>query len=155
MKPLRIYVDTSVFGGCFDKPFINESVKIFNAIRQGRFILVYSELVNRELLAAPARVKALSETLPPEYVEEVQFTQAAEELRDAYLAAGILRPDSIMDASHVATATIHRTDAIVSWNFAHIVKLEKMRLYNQINLQNGYGYLQIVSPREVLSDEEN
>jgi len=154
MKTLRIYLDTSVFGGCFDKGFIEDSLKVFEAIRQGRFILVYSELVNTELQPAPAKVKALSDTLPSEYVEEVQFTQEAEELRDAYLAAGILTPDSIMDASHVATATVHRADAIVSWNFVHIVKLEKMRLYNQVNLQNAYGFLQIVSPREVSNDEE-
>jgi len=154
MKPLRLYLDTSVFGGCFDKPFMKDSLKIFEAIRQGRFILVYSELVDTELLPAPTKVKALPGTLPPEHVEEVQFSREAEELRDAYLSAGILTPDSLMDASHVATATVYRADAIVSWNFAHIVKLEKMRLYNQVNLQNGYGFLQIVSPREVSDDEE-
>jgi hypothetical protein len=57
------------------------------------------------------------------------------------------------DAGHVATATVYRVDAIVSWNFKHIVQLEKMKLYNQINLKNGYGFLEIVSPKEVLSDE--
>jgi hypothetical protein len=87
-------------------------------------------------------------------VEEAQFNQAAEEPRNAYITAGILTPDSILDASHVATATVHRADAIVSWNFSHIVKLEKMRPYNQVNLRNGYGFLQIVSPREVANDEE-
>lgn len=154
MKKLRLYLDTSVFGGCFDKPFIKDSLKIFEAIRQGRLILVYSDLVSAELQPANMRVKTIPGTLPRECVEEVEFNKEAGELRDAYLEAGILTPNSRMDASHVATATVHRVDAIVSWNFVHIVKLEKMRLYNQVNLQQGYGFLQIVSPREVLSDEE-
>jgi predicted nucleic acid-binding protein len=153
MKPLRIYLDTSVFGGCFDKEFAKESFKIFEAIRLGRLRIVLGELVGFELKTAPREIRDLLESLPPENVEEVKFSREAEELRDSYLDAGILTPNSRTDAGHVATATVYRADAIVSWNFKHIVQLEKMKLYNQINLKNGYGFLQIVSPREVLSDE--
>ena len=55
----------------------------------------------------------------------------------------------------MAAATIARADAIVSWNFRHIVRLDKMKLYNQVNLLNGYGILTIISPRELMGDEEN
>jgi hypothetical protein len=44
-------------------------------------------------------------------------------------------------------------DAIVSWNFKHIVRIDKMRAYNQVNLQTGFGLLSIVSPQEVRFDE--
>jgi hypothetical protein len=54
---------------------------------------------------------------------------------------------------HVAAATAARADAIVSWNFRHIMRLDKMRAYNQINLSNGYGILTIISPKEVNYDE--
>jgi len=57
------------------------------------------------------------------------------------------------DASHVAVATVTKTDAIVSWNFKHIVRLDRMKAYNQINQLHGYGVLTIVSPREVYFDE--
>lgn len=57
--------------------------------------------------------------------------------------------------THVALAKVSRADAIVSWNFKHIVRLEKMKAYNQINLLNGYGILTIVSPMEVAIDEED
>jgi len=57
--------------------------------------------------------------------------------------------------THVALATVSRADAIVSWNFKHIVRLEKMKAYNQINLLNGYGILTILSPMEVAIDEED
>jgi len=153
MKPLRIYLDTSVFGGCFDKEFSKESVKLFAAVREGRLKIILGGLVGLELRGAPLVVRDLVKSFSPEQVEEVEFSQEAEELQKAYLEAGILTPNSAMDAGHVATATVYRADAIVSWNFKHIVQLEKMKLYNQINLKNGYGFLQIVSPREVLNDE--
>ncbi len=153
MKPLRIYLDTSVFGGYFEAEFSKESVKLIEAVRRGRLTVVLGELVELELKRAPQEVRDLLKSLPLEQVEEVQFNREAEELRNAYLEAGILTPNSRTDAGHVATATVYRVDAIVSWNFKHIVQLEKMKLYNQINLKNGYGFLEIVSPREVLSDE--
>lgn len=71
-----------------------------------------------------------------------------------YLKAQILTPKSHMDALHVAFATVARVDAIVSWNFKHIVRYDKIKAFNQINLQNGYGYLQIISPKEVLFDDQ-
>jgi hypothetical protein len=60
------------------------------------------------------------------------------DLRDDYFDAGILGPKRLDDMTHVALATVSRADAIVSWNFKHIVRLDKMKSYNQVNLQNGY-----------------
>ena len=150
---MRVYLDTSVFGGYFEEEFSKETFKIIEAVRRGRLTVVLGELVDLELKKAPLEVRDLLKSLPLEHVEEVQFSREAQELRDAYLEAGILTLNSRTDAGHVATATVYRVDAIVSWNFKHIVQLEKMKLYNQINLKNGYGFLQIVSPKEVLSDE--
>lgn len=153
MKPLRVYLDTSVFGGCFDKEFMADSVKIFEAATEGRVVIVLGELVGLELKNAPPNVRALTDSVPSGNIVEVEFNKEARELQSAYLEAGILTSNSATDAGHVATATVHRVDAIVSWNFKHIVQLEKMKLYNQINLKNGYGFLEIVSPKEVLNDE--
>ena len=44
-------------------------------------------------------------------------------------------------------------DAIVSWNFRHIVRLEKIRLFNAVNVELGYRALSILSPREVTTYE--
>jgi len=74
-------------------------------------------------------------------------------LRDAYLAAGILDPELTDDATHVAAATAARADALVSWNFKHIVRIDKMRAFNRVNLQTGFGLLSIVSPQEVRLDD--
>ena len=153
MRPLRIYTDTSVIGGCFDRVFAADSTRFFQAVVRGQVVLLLSEIVLRELEDAPTRVRALLTSLPRTAVERVEITEEVLELRDAYIKAKILTPRSANDAAHVAAATIARADAIVSWNFRHIVRLDKMKAYNQINLLHGYGILTIISPKEVSVDE--
>ena len=153
MKPLRVYADTSVFGGCFDAEFAHESERFFDLVRAGRLKLLVSEVVVRELASAPKHVRELVKSLPDDSVLQVGLTRDVIELREAYLAAGILDRQSMDDATHVAAATVARADAIVSWNFRHIVRVDKMRAYNQVNLQTGFGLLSIVSPQEVRVDE--
>jgi hypothetical protein len=76
-------------------------------------------------------------------------------LAKACLAAEILTLKSLNDAIRVAAATIARADAIVSWNFKHIVRLDKMKQFSQVNLLNGYSILTIVSPKEVTLNDNN
>jgi predicted nucleic acid-binding protein len=153
LKPLRVSADTSVFGGYFDAEFAAESRRFFDLVRGGRVKLLLSEVVVRELAGAPVRVRELLASLPDGSVMPVALTRDVIDLRNAYLAAGILDPQSTDDATHVAAATVARADAIVSWNFKHIVRIDKMRAYNQVNLQTGFGLLSIVSPQEVRLDE--
>jgi hypothetical protein len=54
------------------------------------------------------------------------------------------------DALHVALATVTHADMIVSWNFRHIVHFDKMREFNAVNVREGYGRLEILSPLEVV-----
>ena len=149
----RIYLDTSVFGGCFDEEFEEDSNALFLAAKRGQFTLLVSETVLFELLPAPGVVRAFAESLQGMDVERLQFTDEAEELAQAYLKAGVVTLKSETDAQHVALATVTRADAIVSWNFKHIVQFQKMKQYNQVNLSKGYGFLQIVTPKGVLSND--
>ena len=77
------------------------------------------------------------------------------DLRDAYLSAKILRPKWSDDAAHVAAATVARVDLIVSWNFRHLVKWDKIRAFNAVNLSLGYPIMTILSPREVITDDQD
>lgn len=149
---LRIYADTSVFGGCHDEEFRKDSLKLIRQISHGRILLLVSEVVLRELEAAPRDVLRILEELPPDHVERIYLSRDVLELREAYLRAGILARKWADDALHVAAATVARADAIVSWNFKHIVRLDKMKEYQRVNLQQGYGILTIITPREVLPD---
>ena len=149
MKRLRIYCDSSVIGGYFDTEFEADSRRFIDAVKKGRIVMLVSEVVVREILQAPEGVQNLLASMPTSSVERVALSKEVIELRNAYITAGILGARWIDDATHVAAATVARADAIVSWNFSHIVRLDKMKSYNQVNLINGYGILTIVSPREV------
>jgi predicted nucleic acid-binding protein len=153
VERLRIYLDTSVIGGCLDVEFATDSQRVIDAVKAGRVVMLLSELVLGELVNAPPPVQEILKSLPNESIEIVDLTEDINQLRDAYIGAGVVGQKSQGDAAHVAAATVARADAIVSWNFKHIVRLDKMKAYNQVNLLNGYGILTIVSPLEVILDE--
>ena len=77
----------------------------------------------------------------------------AADLAEAYLAAGVLTPKMRVDAQHIAIATVGRVSVLVSWNFKHIVNLQRIHGYNSVNLRRGYPMIEIRTPREVLSNE--
>ena len=49
----------------------------------------------------------------------------------AYTAKKILSARMAADMTHIALATLAQVDALVSWNFKHIVRLEKIRLFKR------------------------
>jgi predicted nucleic acid-binding protein len=151
MKLLRIYLDTSVFGGCFDPEFARESNQLMEEVRAGRFRVLVSDLVVTELGAAPERVRQVLLKLPSVGVGAVTVSTESERLRDAYIEAGVVGPASAEDAEHIAVATVADADMVVSWNFKHIVHYDKIAGYNAVNLLNGYKTLSIYPPREVMT----
>lgn len=153
MNTPRIYADTCVLGGYFDPEFETDSRRFIESVKQGRCILLLSQVVIQELQRAPEPVRNLLMTLPPTHTEILEITNETMKLCNAYITASILTSRWLDDATHVAAATIARADAIVSWNFKHIVRHDKIKAYNQINLLNGYGIITIISPREVFFHE--
>ena len=150
----RIYADTSVFGGCFDDEFRQHSQRFFGLVRRGRVILLISEVVESELIPAPMHIRQLRASIPRAHVRGVEITNKVRQLRDAYLASRVLGYRSIDDATHVAAASVSRASAIVSWNFKHIVSIDRVRGYNRVNRELGYGPVTILTPQSVLPDEE-
>jgi predicted nucleic acid-binding protein len=150
----RYYVDTSVFGGCFDEGWIEASVRFLNFVRSGRIVVVTSDIVDEELLQAPQHVRDLTSSLPPSSIERVEVSDAVGRLRDAYLEAGVLGKRSVSDATHVALASVARVDAIVSWNFRDLVRDDRIRGFNRVNLAEGYGLIMVVSPHAVRFDDD-
>jgi hypothetical protein len=148
----RIYIDTSVIGGCGDSEFAEESLRLFDLVRQGRLVLLISDVLIQELADDPLNIRKIFEGLSESMVETVPLSEAVLQLRDAYLAADVVGRKWMDDATHVAAATIAGADAIVSWNFKHIVRLDKIRAYNEVNRAMGLGALTIVSPKEVVYD---
>ncbi|HIJ64982.1 MAG TPA: PIN domain-containing protein [Candidatus Hydrogenedentes bacterium] len=154
MARTRIYADTPVFGGCLDSEFAADSRRIMDAVQRGLLTIIVSEVVLAELQTAPEAVRRALAELPRESVEVIELTDDVFDLQAAYLDAGILPPRWADDALHVAAATVSRADAIVSWNFSHIVRLDKIKAYNRVNFELRYGILTILSPKEVIVDDD-
>lgn len=148
----RIYTDTSVLGGCADEEFAEHSVQLMEGFVRGERILVLSSLTLQELAAAPAEVRTRLASVPDAHIETLQLDTEAMELADAYIATGVLTGTMRADAQHIAIATVARVDVLVSWNFKHIVNLQRIHGYNSVNLRQGYPMIEIRTPREVLSD---
>ncbi|MEW5984107.1 MAG: PIN domain protein [Acidobacteriota bacterium] len=149
----RIYTDTSVIGGCEDEEFRVHSRRLMDAFVRGDLTLVLSELTLRELAAAPPAVRGVLAPVPNGHIQVVRLTPAADELARLYLAEGILQANMLADAQHIAMATLANVDALVSWNFRHVVNLSRIHAYHRVNSKLGYPTIEIRSPREVLADE--
>ena len=148
-----VYIDTSVVGGIFDKEFELWSKIFFNEVKKGEFKIAVSELLFQELEQAPEQVKNFIDSLPEEQVLSAIYNEDARDLANEYLKAGIVGPTSLTDCRHIATATINSIRILTSWNFKHIVNLNKIQLYNAINIKEGYIPLEIRTPRELLNYE--
>ncbi len=144
----RIYIDTSVFGGYYDDEFAEHTKPLFNRLKNNEFKLLFSSVTQDELNNAPDRVKDLVKGLKVEYTEFLDVTDEATELASEYIAEGVVGQTSFADCLHIALATINRADYLISWNFKHIVNVDRIRGYNSINIKKGYKQLEIRSPRE-------
>jgi len=149
VKKLRIYLDTSVIGGCFDPEFIEWSNNLIEDFREGRFQPVLSDVTAAEVEGAPEFVKSLHVELLGLVSEVLVVTQEVLNLLSHYQERGVLGSRFRNDMLHIALATVGDVDVVVSWNFKHIVRMDKIRLFNAINLEYGYKTLDIYSPREV------
>jgi hypothetical protein len=151
MKVLKVYIENSVIGGYFDDEFKGYSHKLFENFRKGIYKPIISSHVIAELESwAPDYVKDNLKTL--EY-EEFDVNEEMTELAKKYIEEKIVSEKFYSDALHIAIATVIGVDILVSWNFKHIVNYNRIRLFNSVNLKEGYNILEIRSPREVIEYE--
>ena len=149
MKIQRIYIDTSVIGGCFDPEFAEWSNGLLRDFRNSTFQPLLSEVIAAEIEQAPENVQLVYAELVSLNAEILTIEDHALELADEYQERNILTPNFYDDGVHIALATVAEADLLVSWNFKHIVRFDKIRLFNAVNLEFGYKPLEIFSPREV------
>ena len=154
MKIQRVYTDTSVIGGCFDAEFAPWSNGLMKDFRLNNFKPVVSELVSAEIEDAPEHVRTKYAALLELNPDILEITEQVLALAETYQQRNILTPKFYDDGVHIAVASVAEVDVLVSWNFKHIVHLDKIRMFNAVNLEFGYKQLQIYSPREVTNYEE-
>lgn len=112
-----------------------------------------SSVTLEELEPAPDRVRAVIEDFDHSQLQRFRISEEISNLAEKYLADGVVSPAFRNDALHVAAATVHGADVIVSWNFRHIVNLRRIEAFNAVNLREGYGSIEIRTPKELVYGE--
>lgn len=147
-----LYIDTSVIGGYFDTEFSVATRRLWHLAQAGFYTLRTSEVTATEISYAPAAIRGLfAETFP----EMIKLTSAMLELADAYVAHQVVPRKFRDDALHVAACTLEGISPLVSWNFKHLVNLRREDGFNAVNLLHGRPMLRILSPMELIYEDEN
>jgi predicted nucleic acid-binding protein len=151
IKILGIYIENSVIGGYFDEEFKEYTRKLFEEFKNGIYKPIISSHVIAELEnGAPDHVKENLQTIN---YEEYAVTDEMLKLAEKYMEQKIASENYYGDALHIAVATVIGVDVLVSWNFKHIVNLDRLKFFNSVNIREGYNFLEIRSPREVVDNE--
>jgi len=149
----RIYIDTSVVGGYFDAEFEEATKIFFKRFENEEIIFVVSDLLDLELINAPIQVRELLTNFSASKFEKIELTEEAVRLADTYVHEKVVGKTSLEDCRHIALATIFKVDVLASWNFKHIVNLDKIKGYNSVNLRLGYQMIEIRSPKDLINYE--
>lgn len=147
----RIYIDTSIVGGYFDEEFKEATTALFQRLENGEIIFVVSDLLDLELINAPQKVRELLYSYSADKFVRIELTEEAIKLADTYVSEKVVGQTSLEDCRHIALATINKVDVLVSWNFKHIVNLDRIKGYNSVNLRLGYQIIEIRSPKDLIN----
>src|SRR4051794_17870741 len=131
---LSLYIETSVIGAYLDNgdPFRRDITMRWWEHELSEYDVFSSMLVQRELerIAEPHRSGYLNLIRPLKYLE---LAEEVAILAEGYIERGIFHRKFIADAIHVALASFHKIDYLVTWNFGHIANVRKqarLRLFN-------------------------
>ena len=149
---MRLHLETSTLGALADwedprRPALTRQLLrgIVGAVHEG----VISNVVQEELERAPAEVRRLLSEIRATPLELVVEDEESRGLFVQYLELGIVPARYRNDLRHVAVATVAGVDALVSWNFRHLVNVRTRRAVHAVNLRLGYPLIEIVSPEEI------
>jgi len=156
MEKPKIYLETTLFNYYFDtdRDAHPDTLLLFKDVAAGKYEAFTSDAVVKELTAAPASKSAMMIALVGEYkIETLTVNDEINRLADLYVAEGIIPAKYRTDGVHIAVAAVNGLDIIASMNFQHIVKNKVKRLANAVNIVKGYRPVDIVSPMEIVENE--
>ena len=153
LKKLELYIDTSVIGGVLDsedKRRLEITKNFLNLVKKRKVIGYVSNITLEEINKAPPEIKkellrVVQETKP----DVLQENEECIKLVEFYLKEKIIPPKFRDDLRHIAIAVVYGLDAVVSWNFKHIVNIITKRKVNSVNLKLGFKTIDLISPEEV------
>jgi predicted nucleic acid-binding protein len=154
-KKLKIYLDTSVISYLDqrDSPeHMRDTLKLWTRIKSGEFDVVLSDIdfIEIEKCSEPKR------SVLNAFIAQIEYTLVnvddnISKVADSILDFGILRQKSYDDCQHIAAALVTGCDAILSWNFKHIINHKTVEGVKTIATLKGYSDLQVYTPHFLLS----
>ena len=149
-KKLKVYFDNSVIGGYFDEEFQEPTKLLFKFLDENKIIGYFSSLTKQEADAYINNPLASEFDKLFQKLTQVNLNDEIRRLADEYMQQGVLTKKSINDCLHVAIATFYDFEIIVSWNFKHLVNIDKIPKFNLINFKLGYKQIQICTPGDIV-----
>ena len=128
---------------------------MFERLENNEIIFVVSDLLDIELINAPTQVREHLLKYSADKFERIELTEDAIKLADKYVSEKVVGRTSLEDCRHIALATIHKVDVLASWNFKHIVNLDRIKGYNSVNMRLGYSIIEIRSPQDLVNYGDN
>ena len=156
IEKLHLYLETTVFNYYFDedRPGHEDVLKLFEAIKAGKYEAYTSSYVMQELEQAPEPKRANMLALIEDYQLNILNTSSKiRRLGELYIERGIIPASHLFDSLHVALASVYELDCIVSYNFHHINRNKTRIMTANINKEEGYGGIMIITAEEVLDNE--
>ncbi len=148
-----LYLETSVIGAYLDngEPFRRDLTIRWWEHEMPDYRAVVSPLVERELerVAEPHRSSYLNLIGK---LEQVELTEEATILAEGYVSRGIFHRKYIADALHVAIASVHKVDYLVTWNFGHLANVRRQARIKLFNTAAGFYVPMIVTPEFLVSE---
>jgi hypothetical protein len=154
MSIRTVYIDSSVIGGYFDTEWEVATRELWRQWRNGAWQFVTSTVTAVEMRGAPEQVRQLFEETFP-VAGRLGCGVEAELLAEHYLNAGVLPRKYSDDARHVAACVMGGCLVLVSWNFRHLANVAREAGFNAVNLLQGRPPLRIVSPLELIYENES
>ena len=158
LRTLQIYLETTMFNYYFDaeRDAHSDTVKLFNEIKAGKYQAYTSVYAIEELMATQGSKRDLMIGLIAQFsITVLERSLEAEHLVNIYLNEGVVPASKKEDARHIAIASVHNLDMILSLNFKHIVRKKTIDTVGYINKQQGYQKLEIFAPMEVVNREDH
>ncbi|GHV90079.1 hypothetical protein AGMMS50268_05820 [Spirochaetia bacterium] len=124
---------------------------LFDDIKSGKYAAYTSDAVIGELAGAPKEMYDEMKRLIDTYtIKTLPDNPLVDQLADIYIAKHIIPLKYREDAVHIATATINSLNCVVSFNMGHIVKPKTMIGAGFINLREGYRWIGLATPTEII-----
>lgn len=160
MNKKKVYIETSVVSYLTGNPSQNLIVAAWQSItnewwdlRKKDFELYSSELVFEEASsgnkeAADKRLEVISS------IPLLEITEKTKELANLLITQKILPSKAVDDALHIAIATEHNIDYLLTWNCRHLDNAEIKPIVRDLFYREGYTCPEICTPNELLGDKD-